>query len=239
MKAIIIDDEARARNSLKILLENFAPDIDVLGEASDIDNGFKEIILLKPDLVFLDIEMPPKTGFDLLERFSTRTFEVIFITAYSEFGIQAIKAEALDYVVKPIIAEELVAALERVRRKSKASRKAPNEEKLSLSDSNGVYFQKIADIIRCESDKNYTTIYLKDGSKKVVSKTLKEFDDVLGQYGFSRVHHSHLVNMSEVRSFERVDGGTLFLSDGSQVLVSRRKKDALLKLLRNYNSVSL
>lgn len=238
MRAVIVDDERKARNSLKILLETFAPDLEIIGEADGVVAAYEMITRLRPALVFLDIEMPPSNGFDLLEKFDERAFDVIFTTAYSEYGIKAIKAEALDYVLKPVIAEELVEAVERARRR-RDLKEEKEGRKISLSDNSGVSFVHVNDILWCESDKNYTTVYLASSEKKVVSKTLKEFEEVLVPHGFLRVHHSNLVNLNAVEKYHKADGGTLELSDGSEVMVSRRKREGLFQRLKSLRLIEL
>ncbi len=237
IKALIIDDERRARNILKLLIERHIPAITEIQLAENATEGLRKIRSFKPHLLFLDIEMPLMDGFDLLSELETRDFDLIFTTAYDQYAIQAIKFSALDYLLKPIEVEELKAAVHRFQENiEKAVEKNqlyqnllqslnPTEKvkpKLAISTQNGAVFLFLDDIIRCESQSNYTMFYLNNGKKLLASRTLKEYDSILSEYQFLRVHKSHLVNLNFVERYS--NDGILHLKGKGQVMVSRRKK---------------
>ena len=234
IRTIIVDDEPKARNSLKVLINKFVPDLQVVGESGSIDDAYLMILEEKPDLVFLDIEIPPNTGFDLIEKFSKRNFEVIFITAYSKYAIQAIRASALDYIVKPIIAEELVNAVSKViTKKNETPLTAfPRDKKIVLSDANIITRIVIIDIVRCEAFRNYTTFHFIQQEKFTVSKPIGDYEELLCNDGFIRVHNSHLVNVHNVLYFDKLKC-ELVMKDDSRVPVSRRKRENLLRALQS------
>lgn len=247
LKTIIVEDEAGGRNSLRAILKSI-DEVVLVGEASNADEAKILIADESPDLVLLDIEMPFKNGFDLLSEISTRTFEVIFTTAYESYAIKAIKFSALDYLLKPIDSEELKVAVLRACMKRMEKTYRPQEQidnllgnlklinkqnfKLCLPTAEGSLFVPIDDIIRCESDTNYTRFFFNGGLKPIlVAKTLKEFEDFLVDFGFCRVHNSHLINLKFIRRYVKGDGGVVVMADGSQVEISRRKKEIFQKAL--------
>jgi two-component system LytT family response regulator len=247
LRTIIVEDELGGRNALKAILKNFE-EITLIGEASNAIEAKELISELKPDLLLLDIEMPFKNGFDLLSDIPDRTFDVIFTTAYNSYAIKAIKFSAIDYLLKPVDPEELADAIARVFEKKKHNSYQPQLQienlldnlksinkqnfKLSLPTSEGTLFIPIEDIVRCESDANYTRFFFKDGTKPVVvSKTLKEFEELLNDYGFCRVHNSHMINLKFIRRYIRGEGGIVVMLDGTEVEVSRRKKEIFQKAL--------
>ena len=244
MNIIIIDDEQQVRQALKKMLSQFGQEIQVLGEADNVQNGISLIKKYQPNLVFLDIELTDGTGFDLLKKIEDRTFQVVFITAYHEYAIDAIKFSALDYILKPFDPEEIEKAID------KASQAMENErlqiklkaffdnvesiskevKKIVLNTSESVHLVNIQDIVRCQSDGNYSRFYLNSGKMLVVSKTLKHFDELLTPYGFFRVHQSHLVNLNYMDHLNK-EKDTLLMKDQSTVPVSTRKKEQLISLL--------
>jgi two-component system, LytTR family, response regulator len=229
LKIVIIDDEPDAIAVIRGLVEMFCNDVQVVGTATSAVEGIQAIEEHKPDVVLLDIDMPGGSGFNLLESFGQRPFKVIFITASGEFAIQALRAKADDYLLKPVNPLELKQALEKVRL-DKGKQPLP-AQKIALPEKNGYYYVNIADIIHIEGDGSYVTIYLKNGLKKTVSKNIKTFDDQLSPHGFIRCHQSHLVNMAEVSQLKRLDGIFLVMSNGNEVAVSRARKDMVLQLL--------
>ena len=244
MKAIIVEDEQYNRENLRQLLWKHCPEVEIISSCASATEAYDVIVNLKPELLFLDIEMPGGNGFSLLEKLLHIHFEVIFVTAYDHYGIKAIKFSALDYLLKPIDIQELTEAVrkagEKINLKMENQRmyhllqnnKLPDGSKtLALSLTDKIEFVEINSIIRCEAENNYTTFYLKDGQKWVVSKTLKEFDELLTPYHFLRVHQSHLINLNEVKSFIKTDGGYIRMKDGSNVSISRQRKDMVLKIL--------
>jgi len=245
MKALIVDDEASNRENLQQLLQVYAPDVQLCATAEDVDSALAAIRQYRPQLVFLDIQLHAQSGFDLLKQLGEVNFEVIFVTAYSQYGIQAVKFAALDYLLKPIDIDELNAAVDKAR---KAIAQKQKNERLNylleyLKDDNQTKprialplfgetrYVNINDIIRCEADNTYTRFALKGGEQIIVSKTLKEYADMLAGYGFLRTHQSHLVNTAYIKSWLREDGGSLLLTDGTKIPVSKlnreKVKDAL------------
>jgi two-component system, LytTR family, response regulator len=246
MKAILIDDEQNATEALQNMLRMVTPDVEIVGIANEAQRGLDLIQTLKPDLVFLDIQMPYMTGFELLEKLGRFNFSVIFTTAYDQYALQAFKVSATDYLLKPIDMDELEAAVEKVRERLKQPQpnfdaleqlfkqvKKNNTERLALPTSDGLVFIAIEDIIRLQSDSNYTTFYLTRKEKIVVSRTLGEYEPTLTAQNFCRVHHSHIINMAHLKRYFKNDGGYVEMSDGSKVEISRRKKDDFLAKLEN------
>jgi len=250
LKALIVDDELNNRENLHALLTQYCKDVEVIGLADSVDSAFTIIKTDQPDLVFLDIRMPEKDGFKLLESLKDITFEVIIVTAYNQYALQAIKFCAVDYLLKPIDIVELCKAVELVTDRIKL--KQENERlkelinhmhlkdaplKIGLASQNKVDFVEIARIIRCEADNNYTHVFLGRQEKMTISKTLKEFEDLLEDHGFVRLHQSHLINTSHISSYQKNDGGAIQMSDGSSIPISRAKKDEVLALIRKFSSI--
>lgn len=247
LKAIIVEDEFRSRQTLKGMLNLFCKNVEVIGEAENVKEGIELIREKNPEIVFLDIQMPDGSGFKLLEEIGKVKFDIIFTTAYDHFAIQAIKYSALDYLLKPIYLEDLVKAVnkaeERRELKDKTEhinvllenlKKAPTEPpKIVLSTSDKISVVKVDDILRCESDNYYTMFYFIDGQKLLVSKTLKENEDLLKDHHFIRPHKSHLVNTIYIKNFLKHDNGEIILTDGTHIPVSRRKKEAIRESINN------
>lgn len=243
IKAVIIDDIEQARITFRKDLEEYAKDIEVIGEASGVVEGAKLLKNLKPDILFLDIQMQDGSGFDLLDLLPEIPFKIIFITASDAHAIKAFRYAAIDYLLKPVDPDELVAALDKYRnQKINESEKykllndslknhSKPTERLALHSQDKIHIVNIADIIRCESSVNYTEFYFADKKKMVVSKTLKEFEDLLTDLNFYRVHQSHLVNTKFIREFVKNEGGHLIMTDGSLVPVSTRKRPEVVKML--------
>ncbi|ASU36630.1 LytR/AlgR family response regulator transcription factor [Mucilaginibacter xinganensis] len=245
MKALIVDDEASNRENLLHLLQTYAPDIVVCAAAGNVDESIKAITTHSPQLVFLDIQLHQQSGFDLLKQLSEINFEIIFVTAYDQYGIQAVKFAALDYLLKPIDIDELRWAIEKARKaihqKQKNERlgylleylKDDNKSKprIALPLFSETRYVNINDIIRCEADNSYTRFLLNSGEQILVSKTLKEYAALLLNYGFLRSHQSHLVNTAFIKSWLREDGGSLLLTDGVKVPVSKLNREKVKELL--------
>jgi two-component system, LytTR family, response regulator len=237
-KVIIVDDEVGGRNTLKRLLELNCPTVKSIVTCSSVDEAIAVVEGDKPDLVFLDIEMPGKNGFELLSHFTELDFYVIFVTAFDHYAIQAIKLNALDYLLKPVRAEDLVSAVGRVQAMTQKKsnlllssfKKNYREkiEKLAIPIREGFSFVDVKDIIRCEADANYSVIFLDSGPKIVSSKTLGEYEDILGDLGFMRIHKSHLINLQYVKRYVKGEGGTITMKDGVEIPVSRRKREDFL-----------
>jgi two-component system LytT family response regulator len=244
IKAIIIDDESNNQELISNLLKNYAENIQVVAVANSVETAYAAIMEHHPDLIFLDIQMPDGTGFDLLKKFEKINFKIIFVTAHQEFAIEAFKYSALDYLLKPLSPTNLIEAVKKVEESmssedlnlklkillSNIAEPIKNKKKIVLKTMERIYSVDIDDIIRLESDGGYTKVYLLDGKRIMVSRTMKEFDDLLMDAGFLRVHHSHLVNMNHLFCFEKAEGH-LVMKDESIVPVSNRKKDHLLELL--------
>ena len=243
IKAIIIDDMEQARVTFKKDLEAYAKDVEVIAEAGGVVEGAKLLRQLKPDILFLDIQMQDGSGFDLLDVLADIPFKIIFITASDAHAIKAFRYAAIDYLLKPVDPDELVSAMERFRQTqinendkykllndSLKNHHKPNE-KLALHSQDKINIVNIADIIKCESSVNYTTFFFKDGKKLMVTRTLKDFEDLLSDQGFYRVHQSHLINTKYIKEFVKTEGGHLILQDGSMVPVSTRKRAEVIKML--------
>ena len=241
LKSIIIDDELKSRESLRILIEDFCEGVAVSALCQNVAEGLAAIEKHRPDVIFLDIQMQRETGFDLLNKIKQINFEVIFTTAYSEYAIKAFKFSAIDYLLKPIDIEELKAALLKVEKKIGGSingrlqqlmdnLKGGNTEnfKLALPTSDGLIFIKVNDIVYCEASSNYTNIYMLDGKKHLVSRTLKEYEEMLTESNFFRIHHSYLINLNLVKKYVRGDGGYVIMNNDTSLDVSKRKKEAFL-----------
>lgn len=244
IRTIIVDDEKSGREILQNLLAKYCSEkIEIIAEADSVKSGLAQITNNNPDLVFLDVQMQDGTGFDILEMLPAINFKVIFVTSYDKFAIRAFKYSAIDYILKPVDPDLLVTAINRVSDKDfytdidkKLDVLISNKnslEKIALPASDGIRFLKINDIVRCESDSNYTTFFTVNKEKIVVSKTLKEYEVLLSSMKFFRVHKSHLVNLRYVNKYVPGEGGYLIMEDKTEVEVSRRKKDALLAVLLN------
>ncbi len=243
IKTILIDDEEGARQGLLLTLQKYCPDIDVIAICESPEKGLKKINELQPDLVFLDIQMPKMSGFELLKQLGNFKFEVIFVTAYDKYAIKAIKFSALDYLLKPIDVDELISSVKKVKNKntenphryksllSNINNSSEKLTRLAIPTDNEIIVQKICDIIYCEADSSYTTLHLVDNKRITVSKTLKEFENILPASDFCRIHHSSLVNMNHVIKYVKGEGGYVIITGGNHLNVSRRKKDSFLQLL--------
>ena len=248
IRAMIIDDEEGARESLSILLEKYVDGVKIVAKADSIAMGMEKIKKYTPDLVFLDIEMPFGSGFELLNRMKPINFDIIFVTAYDHYALKAIKFSALDYLLKPVDIEELKKAVDKHKKRSpeQAAESYQNlvdnesiegdNKKLAIPDSSGIIFVPIKTIIRCESDGNYTKIFLTSGKKILASKTLGEYESMLDGDGFFRVHRSHLINLSHLKKYNKGEHSYVELGDGTKVDVSRRKKSAFMEALESMNS---
>ncbi len=243
IKAIIIDDIEQARTTLKKDLQVYAPDVEIIGEANGVVEGAKLLKSLKPDILFLDIQMQDGSGFDLLDILKEINFKIIFITASDAHAIKAFRYAAIDYLMKPVDPDELLSALKKYREQKpneSENYKLLNEtlknthkpqERLALHTQDKIHIVNIRDIVRCESSVNYTEFFFSNGKKFLVTKTLKEFEDLLSEQGFYRVHQSHLVNTAYIREFVKTDGGYLIMTDGCNVPVSTRKRPEVVKML--------
>jgi two-component system LytT family response regulator len=245
IRAAIIDDEIKSAKTLRALLESYCPEVEIVYMAHHPEQAI-EILNTEqqPDVVFLDIEMPEMNGFQLLERLGKVTFDVIFTTAYDQFALQAFKTNAISYLLKPVDAEELTAAVQKVKNHIKSDtltrlsyveemltelKKGNQSSRLAVHTSEGVIFLDTEKIIRMEADSNYTHIYVAGNRKITSAKTLKEYEDLLSTKPFFRIHHAHLVNLRHVEKYIKGEGGYVVTSDQTTLEVSRRRKSELLE----------
>ena len=247
IRAIIVEDELRSRETLRGLLKLYCKNVEIIGEAENVKDGISIIEKQKPDVVFLDIQMPDGSGFKLLESVKDINFEVIFTTAYDQFAIKAIKFSALDYLLKPIFPDDLIIAVKKAEEKKDGKAPGGNIEvlleninkpagespKIVLSTSDKITVAKVEDIVRCESDDYYTFFYFKNGERLLLSKTLKENEEMLKEHNFIRPHKSHLVNILFIKSYLKQGGGYILLTDGTKIPVSRRKKEKIIEIINN------
>jgi two-component system, LytTR family, response regulator len=242
INAVVVDDEPENRENLCGLLRKYCPQVQVVAAVGNIDLAEVAINTHEPDLLFLDIEMPNGNGFDLLDRFTEPPADVVFVTAYEQYALNAIKRYALDYILKPINVDELVRAVERKLALDAPQRErmglmrteqkhADNAKRIALPSAKGLQLIEIADIIRCEADDHYTTFHMVDKKRHVVTRNLGEYEEMLEPHGFFRIHHAHVVNMGHVKQYVRGRGGYVVLDDGSHADVSARKRDAFLVAL--------
>jgi two-component system LytT family response regulator len=247
LKAILIDDELKSRENLRQLLLKYCPNVEIIAEAGAAVEALKLIRELDPDLLFLDIEMGEISGFDLLKLLnSEQKFEVIFVTAFDKYGIQAVKACAIDYLLKPINILELSNAVEKAAMQINPQKenerlkelvanidRKDDEQKIAIPLSNKIEFLAVNKIIRLEAEGNYTHIYLDNNKHYLVCKTLKEYQELLENYNFIRTHQSHLINFRKISAYVKTDGGFVAMEDGSQAPISRQKRDeVLLKIMK-------
>lgn len=247
MKIAIVEDELPTRELLKSMLGDLFQELEICGEADSVASGIAMISSTQPDIVLMDIELKDGNSFSILEQLPERSFSLIFITAFNHFAIQAFRFSACDYLLKPIHPHELSESIEKAISSIKAnarvhsidvllenlSQKNSARRKLVLKTSESVHIVSVCDIVRAEADNNYTTFYLIDKSKILVSRTIKEYEQTLTESGFFRTHQSHLINLEYIKVFNRRDGGSLMLTDGSEIPVSSRKRQELMDVISN------
>lgn len=247
--AILIDDDANLRAGMRQMLSRYAPDISIIGEADSVNSGV-EIMRLRPQVLFLDIQLTDGTGFDLLEKLAETygkiTSQVVFITAHEQYAIKAFRFSALDFLLKPVDPEELQKVIAKINQVLSQTdnyahidlllenirKKVDNFKRIALSTSDGIHLFEISDIIRCESEDNYTKFYIKNSKPILISKTLKEYEELLTEHGFERIHQSHLINLTYLKSYIKKDGGYVVMADNSHLPISQRKKERLQELLK-------
>lgn len=242
LNAILVEDEETSRKILRNYLEKYCPNVNLIGEASNVDEALVLIRSLDLDLVFLDVEMPYGNAFDLLDKVGNRTFDTVFVTAYNQYAMDALNAHASYYLMKPISIDELIKAVDYVvaiRTKEDIlqdqvliTKTTPIEGKLTIPQQDGFEILNTSEILYCKADDNYTEIYLSNNKRKVVSKTLKYFDDLLKGSSFARVHKSYVVNVNEVVKYVKGKGGSVILSNGKEIMVSASKKADLLSYFK-------
>lgn len=242
---LIVDDELHHRELLSGMLSKHFPQLEVKHQCKTVEEGIEKIARHKPSLVFLDVMLPPKTGFDLLAAVNKIDFDIIFTTSFEQYALQALKISAVDFLLKPFGLSDLKVAIEKFESKQEMKQSlqhiqtllhnvnanTSDKTKIALPTLNGYVFVQVADIIRCEADNVYTTFYFADKSKQVVSKPLKECEQLLTIYNFFRPHNSHLINMRFIKEYQKGDGGVIKMSDGSAIDLSRLRKDDFIRLL--------
>lgn len=248
IRAVIVDDEQHCIDHLTRLLKKHSGEIELAGHFMNVNDGIKAIKSLQPDLVFLDVQIHDETGFDLLGKIKEKNFEVIFTTAFDRFAVQAFRFSALDYLLKPVDPDDLTVALKKIQPKEKSGQvheqisnllfnmKTVNQQhqRICVPMLNGMVFLNVNEIIRLKSDSNYTQFFLKDGQKIMVSRTLKEFDELLSGNNFFRIHQSHLINLACIKQYTKGKGGYVTMTDGAEIEVSVRKKEEFLKRVMSY-----
>lgn len=246
MKALIVDNQPEIREGLILMLQTYCPQITELREADGVASGVKAVHEFKPDLVFTDVEMDDGTGMDFLSRLPEINFQVIFITAYNKYAVDAFRFAAIDFLLKPIEPDLLITAVQRAVESSRKQKmidqlsvlngkmKSGNDEKrIVLKDQKAIYVVKVSEVVFLQADGVYTHFNLINGDKIMVSHNIKEYDEALTPYGFMRVHNSYLVNLALIRKFDKADGGSLIMEGNSAVPVSTRKREVILDYLKN------
>jgi len=245
MKAIIVEDELNVREGFIKLLNVFCPEVEVIATTADVETSIVEIQKSNFDILFLDINLPDGSGFDLLHRLEKRDFNVIFVTAYDQYALEAFKISAVDYLLKPVSPDLLIKAIEKVKESgnqitnehlsiidSRMKHSFKQTEKIILRDSESMQIIEIKDIIYCEAEGSYTSFYLTKGRSMLTSMNLKEYERILEPYGFVRNHHSYMINLNQVKALQKTDGGTVILSGEINLPISTRKKAAVIEALR-------
>lgn len=247
--AVLIDDDNNLRDGMKSILSRYAPEIAIIGEADSVESGTSLLLKSQPQVVFLDIHLGDGTGFDLLEKVSkvaNLTYQIVFITAHEQYAIKAFRFSALDFLLKPVDPEELQKVIQKIKNVigtndnyghidlllENIRKKVDNFKRIALSNSDGIHVFEVSDIIRCESEDNYTKFFIKNSKPILISKTLKEYEDLLTEHGFERIHQSHLINLAYLKSYIKKDGGYVVMADNSNLPISQRKKDRLQEILK-------
>lgn len=243
LTAILVEDEEASRITLRNYLKKYCPSVELLGEATNVTEGYKLINSKKPDVVFLDIEMPYGNAFDLLEKFNSLDFEIIFVTAFSKYALEALNLSASNYLLKPVNIDELIGAVEKVQKQLTDSKALQTSnillenlaienkqlKKMVLPMMEGFEVVTLKEVVWCDADDNLTVIHLSDGTKRTVCRTLKFYEDILNDYDFVRVHKSHIVNINYVKQYKKGKGGEIILTTGRSVNVSLSRKNAFLE----------
>jgi two-component system LytT family response regulator len=247
IKALVIDDEMPSRNFLTKMLQQYFPEISVVGDASTVEEGLEEVKKYNPNIVFLDIQMKEKTGFDLLNSLSEIKFNLIFTTAFNQYAIKAFRFNAIDYLLKPIVIPELIEAVNKAKQRIAAAQSASREQveqlyndiknpqkiqdKIAVPTAEGFIVIPLHDIVYCHANSNYTEFYLTDKKCLISSYTLKQYDEILTAQSFFRAHRSYLINLAHVKMYRKGDGGNIVMSNGHEIELARTHKDEFLRLL--------
>ena len=248
--AVLIDDDKHLRKGLKALLERYTNEINIIGEAESVKTGIALLEKKQPQVIFLDIHLSDGTGFDILEKMAQRkgktTSHIVFITAHEQYAVKAFKFSALDFILKPVDPEELQNTIDKIKQVSGKNnsfehidlllenirKKVDNFKRIALSTSDGIHLFEVSDIIRCEAKVNYTEFFIKNHKPVLISKTLKEYEELLTEHGFERVHQSHLINLSYLKSYIKTDGGYVIMADNSTIPIAQSKKERLQELIK-------
>ncbi|MBK7967119.1 MAG: response regulator transcription factor [Bacteroidetes bacterium] len=243
IRSILVDDEVSCTDILQWQLSKYCTQVEIVGIYNDTLEALNQITTIQPELVFLDIEMPGMNAFELLEKLKPIPFDIIFITAYNQFAVQAFKENAIDYLLKPIEKSDLVFAVDKVYKKQATNTteridallklfkvQLEANKRIALPTNNGISFIDVEQIVHCVSDNNYTFVHLANGSRVLITKTLKQIEESLITYPFYRVHQSHLVNLNHIIKFVKDQGGFLLMSDNSTITVARQRKEGLMEL---------
>lgn len=248
IKAVLVDDEKNALEMMEWLLTTYCPQVEIAAMCSSAEQGIEAVHTHRPDVLFLDIEMPKLNGFDMLEKFDKLFFDVVFCTAYDQFAIKAFKYSALNYLLKPVDPEDLKTTVQRIEAKKTIPTKEQFDlllrniqqpvkttpQRIALTTSDGLIFVPTADIIYCEAESNYTSVVLSGGKKILVSKVLKEIDEALSGPDFYRVHSSFLININRIKKFVRGDGGYIIMDNDATVSISRSRKQEFMELFSKF-----
>jgi two-component system LytT family response regulator len=248
--ALLIDDDKHLRKGLKALLDRYTNDIAIIGEAESVKTGIAAIEKLKPQVIFLDIHLTDGTGFDILERLANANGKInahiVFISAHEKYAVKAFKFSALDFILKPVDPEELQNTIAKIKDAvgktnsfdhidlllENIRKKVDNYKRIALSTSDGIHLFDVADIIRCEAKVNYTQFFIKNHKPVLIAKTLKEYEELLSEHGFERIHQSHLINLSYLKSYIKTDGGYVIMADNTNIPLAQSKKDKLQDLIK-------
>ncbi len=242
INAVVVEDESRTLDIIVRTVETYSPNVSIVAQANDMKSGISAINEYEPDLILLDIKLKDGSGFELIDHFNPPDFKTIFFSSYADYAIKAIKYNAIDYILKPVKEEGLAQAIKKaddlIRYEEKLHAKAlgnsiknlNNDHRLVLKSSDQIHLINSCDIIHLQADGNYSTFYLTDGRRIVVSKSIREFEESLLDQGFHRIHKSHIININKMTYFDKVDGGTLVMSNGDHVPVASRKREMLMEL---------
>ena len=248
--ALLIDDDKHLRAGLKALLDRYTDDIAIVGEAESVKTGIAAIQKWRPQVIFLDIHLSDGTGFDILEKILAESGKIkshiVFITAHEQYAVKAFKFSALDFILKPVDPEELQRTIKKIKEATGRTdsfehidlllenirKKVDNYKRIALSTSDGIHLFEVSDIIRCEAKVNYTQFFIKNHKPVLISRTLKEYEEILTEHGFERVHQSHLINLAYLKSYIKSDGGYVIMADNTHIPVAQSKKDKLQELIK-------
>lgn len=249
--AVLIDDDKHLREGLKALLQRYTNEINIIGEAESVKTGVATLKQLQPQVIFLDIHLSDGTGFDILEQLGKTkgktSAHIVFITAHEQYALKAFKFSALDFILKPVDPEELQITIGKIKDAVGKSnsfehidlllenirKKVDNFKRIALSTNDGIHLFEVADIIRCEAKVNYTEFFIKNHKPVLIAKTLKEYEEMLVEHGFERIHQSHLINLSYLKSYIKSEGGYVIMADNTKIAIAQSKKERLQELIKN------